>query len=153
MQDAVIQAYERSRPQLRAVAARYVGEDAEDVVQEAFLRALRWSGGFRGEAAPLTWLTRIVVNACLDRCRRRSRWTHARPGFVAEHPTVTNATAEKMLAMRRALHRLTPVQREVFLLYDVLGHTHKEIAQRLAIPLNTSKSRLSDARHRMREVL
>ncbi len=153
MRDAVIQAYERSRPQLRAVAARYVGEEAEDVVQEAFLRALRWSGDFRGDAAPLTWLTRIVVNACLDRCRRRSRWTIARPGFVAEHPTVTNATIEQTLAMRRALRRLTPVQREVFVLYDVLGHTHTDIAQRLAIPLNTSKSRLSDARHRLREVL
>ena len=153
MRDAVVQEYERSRPQLRAVAARYVGEDAEDVVQEAFLRALRWSGDFRGDAAPLTWLTRIVVNACLDRCRRRSRWTHARPGFVAHHPTVTNASVDKRLAMRRALRRLTPVQRQVFVLYDVLGHTHKEIAERLAIPLNTSKSRLSDARQRLREVL
>ena len=73
MRNAVVQVYETSRPQLRAVAARYVGDEADDVVQEAFLRALRWGGRFRGDAAPLTWLTRVVINACFDRCRRRSR--------------------------------------------------------------------------------
>ena len=153
MRDAMVQVYERSRPQLRAVAARYVGDEAEDVVQEAFLRALRWSDGFRGDAAPLTWLTRIVVNTCLDRCRRRSRWTQARLRYTYHQPAVGKPTVAEMLAMRRALRRLSAVQREVFLMYDVLGHTHKEIAQRLSIPLNTSKSRLSDARQRLREAL
>ena len=153
MRDTVAQVYERSRPQLRAVAARYVGDEAEDVVQEACLRALRRGDGFRGDAAPLTWLSRIVVNVCLDRCRRRSRWTHARPRYERHHPTMVNATVEETLAIRKALRRLTAVQRQVFVMYDVLGHTHKEIAQRLAIPLNTSKSRLSDARQRLREVL
>ena len=152
MQDTVVHLYERSQRQLCAVAARYVGDEAEDVVQEAFLRALRWGDGFRGDAAPLTWLSRIVVNACLDRCRKSSRWTQARPR-ARHHPTLMNATVEETLAMRAALRRLTSVQREVFVLYDVLGHTHKEIAQRLAIPLNTSKSRLSDARRRLREEL
>ena len=153
MREAVLQVYEHSRPQLRAVAARYVGEEADDVVQEAFLRALRWGDRFRGDAAPVTWLTRIVVNACLDRCRRRRRWTVARPHYASHRPTIQNAMPDSALAMRRALTRLTPVQREVFVMYDVLGHTHKEIAQRLAIPLNTSKSRLSDARQRLRDVL
>ena len=153
MRDTVAQVYERSRPQLRAVAARYVGDEAEDVVQEACLRALRWGDGFRGDAATLTWLSRIVVNVCLDRCRRRSRWAHARPRYERHHPTMVNATVEETLAMRKALRRLTAVQRQVFVMYDVLGHTHKEIARRLAIPLNTSKSRLSDARQRLREVL
>lgn len=153
MHDTVVHLYEQSQRRLRAVAARYVGDEAEDVVQEAFLRALRWGDGFRGDAAPLTWLSRIVVNACLDRCRKSRRWTHARPRYARHHPTMTNATVEETLAMRAALRRLTSVQREVFVLYDVLGHTHKEIAQRLDIPLNTSKSRLSDARKRLREEL
>ena len=152
MRDAVEGMYERSHRQLRAVAARYVGDEAEDVVQEAFLRALRWGDGFRGDAAPLTWLSRIVVNVCLDRCRRRSRWNQARPRY-ARRPAMAHGTVEEMLAMRRALRRLTSVQRQVFVMYDVLGHTHKEIARRLDIPLNTSKSRLSDARKRLREAL
>ena len=151
MQDTVAHLYEHSQRQLRVVAARYVGDEAEDVVQEAFLRALRWGDGFRGDSAPLTWISRIVVNACLDRCRKEGRWTQARPRYVHHQPTMTNATGETTIAMRRALQRLTSAQREVFVLYDVLGLTHKEIAGRLAIPLNTSKSRLSDARKRLRE--
>ncbi len=153
MRDAVVQVYERSRPQLRAVAARYVGDEADDVVQEAFLRALRWGDGFRGDAAPLTWIMRVVINACVDRCRRRSRRTQAEPRYARDQPTTARATGTDALAMRRALRRLSTVQRQVFFMYDVLGHTHKEIAQQLSIPLNTSKSRLSDARQRLREVL
>jgi RNA polymerase sigma-70 factor (ECF subfamily) len=153
LHDTVAHLYEHSQRQLRGVAARYVGDEAEDVVQEAFLRALRWGDGFRGDSAPLTWIGRIVVNACLDRCRKKGRWTQVRPRYVRQQPTMTNATGEKAIAMRRALQQLTSAQREVFVLYDVLGLTHKEIADRLAIPLNTSKSRLSDARKRLREAL
>lgn len=152
MEDTVVQLYEQSRRQLRAVAARYVGDEAEDVVQDAFLRALRSGHGFRGDARPLTWISRIVVNASLDRCRRRTRWEHAYPR-LAHHPTMTDAAFEDELAMRTALRQLTRHQRQVFVLYDVLGYTHKEIAQRLAIPAGTSKSRLSDARSRLRGAL
>ena len=153
IQDTLVHVYERSHRQLRAIAATYVGDEAEDVVQEAFLRALRSGERFRGDAAPLTWLSRIVMNACVDRCRKRNRWKHLRPRYAHHHPTMTNATGGERLAVRRALRRLTDAQRQVFVLYDVLGHTHNEIAQRLAIPLNTSKSRLSDARKRLREVI
>ena len=152
MEDTVVHLYEQSRGQLRAVAARYVGEDAEDVVQDAFLRALRSGHGFRGDAAPLTWISRIVVNASLDRCRRRTRWEHAHPR-LAHRSAMSSATGESALAIRTALRRLTRDQRKVFVLYDVLGHTHKEIARRLAIPAGTSKSRLSDARRRLRDAL
>jgi len=153
VQDIVVQLYERSQRQLRAVAARYVGDEAEDMVQEAFLRALRCGDSFRGDAAPLTWLSRIVINACLDRCRKQRRWAQASPRYASRRPVLMDATVEETLAIRRALRGLTSAQREVFLLYDVLGHTHNEIAARLAIPPNTSKSRLSDARRRLREGL
>jgi len=152
LEDTVVHLYEKSRRQLRSVAARYVGQDAEDVVQDAFLRALRSGHGFRGDASPLTWLSRIVVNASLDRCRRRTRWEHARPRLA--HPAASaNPARESSMAIRTALRRLTRDQRKVFVLYDVLGHTHKEIARRLAIPAGTSKSRLSDARRRLRDAL
>ena len=152
MEDTVVHLYEQSRRQLRAVAARYVGEEAEDVVQDAFLRALRSGHGFRGEAAPLTWLSRIVVNASLDRCRRRTRWEHAHPR-LAHRAASASAAGDSSIAIRTALRRLTRDQRRVFVLFDVLGHTHKEIARRLAIPAGTSKSRLADARRRLREAL
>jgi RNA polymerase sigma-70 factor (ECF subfamily) len=152
LEDTVVHLYEQSRRQLRAVAARYVGDEADDVVQDAFLRALRSGEGFRGDAQPLTWISRIVVNASLDRCRRRTRWEHAYPR-LAHRSAMAKPTAESSIAMRTALRRLTRDQRKVFVLYDVLGHTHKEIARRLAIPAGTSKSRLSDARRRLRDAL
>ena len=152
MEDTVVHLYEQSRRQLRAVAARYVGDDAEDVVQDAFLRALRSGHAFRGDAQPLTWISRMVVNASLDRCRRRTRWEHTYPR-LAHRSAFATAAGESSIAIRTALRRLSRDQRKVFVLYDVLGHTHKEIARRLAIPAGTSKSRLSDARRRLRDAL
>jgi RNA polymerase sigma-70 factor (ECF subfamily) len=150
--EAVAYAYEQSRKQLRAVAARYVGDDAEDVVQDAFVSALRYGNTFRGDSAPLTWLYRIVTNRSIDHCRRRNRRDHPALGD-ALRPARADAAVEESLALRTALRWLTPEQCRVFVMYDVLGHTHVEIARLLAIPLGTSKSRLSEARRRLREAL
>ena len=151
MPDTVLQVYERSRPLLRAVAARYVGDEAEDVVQDAFLKVLRYGSGFRGDSAPLTWLHRIVVNASIDRCRRRTRREHALG--QANHPGVANAVGQERVAIRRAVRQLTPGQRQVFVMHDVLGHRHREIARLLGIPIGTSKGRLSEARRRLKQAL
>lgn len=144
--------YEQSRRQLRAVAARYVGDDAEDVVQDAFVSALRYGNTFRGGSSPLTWLYRIVMNTSIDHCRKRSRWERAAVGD-AHRPAVAEAAFEESFALRTALRQLTPEQCRVFVMYDVLGHTHVEIARLLAIPLGTSKSRLCEARRRLRNAL
>ena len=152
MRDMVEREFERSQRHLRAVAARYVGDEAEDVVQEAFLNALRYAGVFRGEAAALTWLHRIVVNAALDHCRKRSRRDRARV-LYPPRAAAAGVAWDEARAIRDALRQLSPAQRRIFILYDVLGHSHVEIARRLAIPLGTSKSRLSEARRRMRDAL
>lgn len=153
MENTVVQVYERSRRQLCAVAARYVGDEAEDVVQDAVLSALRSGDGFRGDAAPLTWISRIVVNASIDRCRRRVRRERAHDTQRMHRPAAAKAAFDDTMAIRAALRRLTRNQRRVFVLYDVLGHTHTEIARKLAIPLGTSKRRLGDARKRLRQAL
>ena len=153
MENAVVQVYERARRQLCAVAARYVGDEAEHVVQDAFLSALRAGSGFRGEAAPLTWISRIVVNASLDRCRKRVRRERAHDPQHMHQPAMERAAYDDTMAIRAALRCLTLNQRRVFVLYDVLGHTHTEISRRLAIPLGTSKRRLGDARKRLRQAL
>lgn len=151
MRQTVMHLYEESRGRLRAVAARYVGDDAEDVVQDAFVSALRYSSSFRGDASPLTWLYRIVMNASIDHCRRRSR---REPLLLDAHrPILAAAAVEETFALRTALRELTTEQCRVLVMYDVLGHTHVEIARRLAIPLGTSKSRLSEARRRLRKAL
>jgi RNA polymerase sigma-70 factor (ECF subfamily) len=101
---------------------------------------------------PLTWLYRIVTNTSIDHCRRRSRREGAALG-EAHRPVAAAAALEESLALRTAVRRLTPEQCRVFVMYDVLGHTHVEIARLLAIPLGTSKSRLAEARRRLREAL
>ena len=145
------QVYERSRRQLCIVASRYVGRDAEDVVQDAFVRALRFDRSFRGDAAPLTWLHRIVVNDSLNHYRRRDRW-HT---FLRRHiqPRFTQSSQENTLAIRLALRELTSHEYRVFVLYEVSGHSHNEIATLLSIPIGTSKWRLASARRRLQALL
>jgi len=152
LRGALTQVYERSRAQLRAVAARYVGHDAEDVVQEAFLSALRCGDGFRGQAEPLTWLHRIVVNACINQYRKHKGRRHA----YLRHPNrplTVDAGVEDALALREALRTLTSDQRQVFVMYEVMGFSHNETAQLLAIPVGTSKWRLSKARICLQQLL
>ena len=150
MRSTLTHLYESSREQLRAVAARYVGDEAEDVVQDAFVRALRYASAFRGDATPLTWLHRIVVNASIDHCRRRKRQD---PSCLPPPPAMENARNEESLAVRHAIGDLTPDHRRVFVMYEVIGLTHSEIATSLAIPVGTSKGRLSTARVRLQRAL
>lgn len=148
--------YARSYGQLRNVAARLVRrEDAEDMVQEAYLRALTYGARFRGEARPSTWVHRILVNVCLDVRRYRQRRgiqvgledLKVRPRGRHWYRLVDRH------ALRAALASLQSSEREVCVMYDVMGYTHPEIARRLGIPVGTSKGRLCTARRRLRRLL
>ena len=152
LRDALTDLYKRSRPQLVAVASRYVNDEAEDLVQEAFLGALRHEHEYRYEAAPSTWLHRIVVNACLSlrrnyRRRQQLCLIYLRPALT------TNARAEQAVDIQTSLRLLSPAQYYVFMMYEVMGHTHREIASSLSIPLSTSKWRLTTARRKLKESL
>jgi RNA polymerase sigma-70 factor (ECF subfamily) len=149
-QCTLTQLYEHSREQLRAVAARYVGDEAEDVVQDAFVSALRSATTFRGEAAPLTWLHRIVVNTSINHCRRRTCRDSIR---LPQHSAMVDARTEEALDLRRAIRNLAPDHSRVFMMYELIGLTHNEIATLLAIPVGTSKWRLSKARTSLHNAL
>jgi RNA polymerase sigma-70 factor, ECF subfamily len=159
VQDTLLHLYESFRRQLCGTAARYVGNDAEDIVQEAFLSALRFGRAFRGEAEPLTWLHRIVINKSLDYHRKRARRDHAQLNLPdPPHPPGANRTRiatppEEALTVRKALRHLTSREYRVFVMHDVLGYSHDEIARLLSIPMGTSKWRLGRARRRLQEQL
>ena len=143
--------YEQSRQHLLAVAERYMGQDAEDIVQDAFVAALRHGGGFRYQAKPSTWLHRIVVNACINHHRAlrvRAAWRLLQP----KQPQA-NAGFLHDLAIRKALGLLRRPDCQVFVMYELMGYTHSEIAARLSIPEGTSKWRLTTARRRLKEAL
>jgi len=119
-------------------------------VQEAFLRVFRARAGFRGTARLGTWIFRILVNACHDigRQRRRRQDETELAGDVP--PAALTAPAGDLplrVTLERAVARLRPRQREVFLLFEVEGFLHREIAEILDIPEGTSKSLLFEARH------
>lgn len=153
---ALAETFVQSYGQLRTVAARLVPyEDAEDMVQEAYVRALACSSRFRGEAKPATWIYRILVNACLDvRRHRRRRGIQMSLDDVRSVPHGRRSPRlVDRSALRAALESLQPTEREVCVMYDVMGYTHPEIARRLGIPIGTSKGRLCTARRRLRRLL
>ena len=157
MEETLLHAYESSRRQLCGTAARYVGNDAEDIVQEAFLSALRFGRAFRGDAAPLTWLHRIVINKSMDYHRRRARRVDAHlkhlPHLAAANRPGIATRPEEALTVRKMLRHLSSDEYRVFVMHDLLGYSHDEIARLLSIPMGTSKWRLGRARRRLREQL
>jgi RNA polymerase sigma-70 factor, ECF subfamily len=148
--------YEQSHQQLCAVAARYVGPDAEDVVQDVFVRALQTGDAFRHEASAATWLHRIAVNICIDRWRRQRR----RPEIVADLESIDRSFAAPVSAdpsdtilVRSALQVMSADDQRLCILYYVMGYSHREIATALGIGASTSKSRLHAVRTRLRRAL
>ena len=149
----------RHRERLWAVALRTLGdqEEAADALQDAMISAFRRASDFRGESAVTTWLHRIVVNACLDRIRRRA----ARPaasgmdeqtldvlaqGSALADPGTDKDTALDVLA---ALRTLGPDQRAALVLVDMLGYPVADAAEVLGISQGTVKSRCARARAKL----
>ncbi|WP_052664348.1 RNA polymerase sigma factor [Nitriliruptor alkaliphilus] len=141
---------DRHADRLHAVALRIVGspEDAEDVVQEASLRIWRGLAGFRGDARFSTWSHRIVTNVALDHLRRPPAATATdRPARV-DHldPARHSIGREAVGQLWEAVASLPPAQRTCFLLSEVAGMAHDEIARELAITVSAVKNRLYRAR-------
>ena len=151
----------RHRDRLWAVAIRTLGdrEEAADAVQDALISAYRAADRFRGDAAVTTWLHRIVVNACLDRARRRqSRPTVPLP--EVETAAVRAATAgpaepdsDTRVMVRAALAQLPAEQRAALVLLDIEGYSVAEIAEMLGIAEGTVKSRCARGRARLAVLL
>ena len=148
---AMRQLYLRHAGRLLGLAQRMLGDaaEAEDVLQECFLKAWRGLDRFRGDAAFGTWLYRITINLCRDRARKRQpQPSQIEPGEAWQAPDVL---AREQL--ERALRALPEGYREVLLLHDVLELDHGEIAEVLGVARGTSKSQLHKARARMRGLL
>jgi RNA polymerase sigma-70 factor (ECF subfamily) len=150
----------RHRDRLWAVALRTVGdrEDAADAVQDALLSAHRAAARFRGESAVTTWLHRIVVNACLDRMRRRQAHptvplpdgSHSDDGpATGPEPAAPAQDHDTALVVREALAALPAEQRAALVLVDVQGYPVAEAAEILDVAEGTIKSRCARGRARM----
>ena len=148
----------RHRGRAYRVALRVCGNsaDAEDVAQDAFVRAWRALPGFRGDAAFTTWLYRIVTNLAVNRVRRRREDPTADPPDPPRSdldPAARIEAAERLDVALAALAALTPEQRACFVLREVEGLPYEEIAEVLETTVAAVKQRLFRARAHVAAVL
>ena len=151
--------YQQHAPRLYALSCRMAGstEDGEDLLQEIFLQAYRKLGSFKGESALGTWLYRLALNHCLDYVRSRqakmNKLTETLDADTSLEPSARRETPIARLDLERAVERLPAGCREAFVLHDVEGFDHKEVARLLGIAEGTSKSQVFKARMKLRSML
>ena len=140
-------------------------EDAQDVVQEAFLHAYQSLDGFKGDSLFFTWLYRIAVNTAISLKRKRRvvlSIDGARNGEGGIEPLDPSETtrpghaleqAEQERRIQQALNRLSPEHRAVLIMKDMEGQKYETMAEALQVPIGTIRSRLHRARLELREIL
>jgi RNA polymerase sigma-70 factor, ECF subfamily len=158
-----LRAYERlyasHGARMKNLARNLLGSsaDAEDAVQETFLKVQRSIASFRGQSSFVTWTYRILINTCHDTRRSRMRKKETAQDEPSEVPRAEarapGAHPSLRLALERALAELTNHQRNVFLLYEVEGFRHAEIAGMLEITETASKNTLFQAKKSLRQKL
>lgn len=131
------------------------GQDTDELTQDVFVRVWQKLGSFRGDSAFATWLHRLAVNVVIERFRsdllRRQR-LHDGEG-IFETLSAPHRPRDVSLDFEAALERLPDGAREIFVLHDVEGYTHREIADLLGISSGTSKAQLHRARMILRKHL
>jgi RNA polymerase sigma-70 factor (ECF subfamily) len=154
------QLYRLHGSRMKSVARNLLGtvSDAEDAVQDTFLKIQRSIASYRGQSSFATWSFRVLINTCYDARRSRLRKkevAHEEPGEAPTRPEPRAASAHPALriALERALAQLTRHQRDVFLLYEVEGFRHSEIATILEITETASKNTLFQAKKSLRQML
>src|SRR5579859_329840 len=144
---------------MKSIARNLLGSasEAEDAVQETFLKVQRSIGTFRGQSSFVTWTFRILINTCYDARRSRMRKKEVSQEGTEDaplpEPKAPGAHPSLKLALERALRQLTDHQRQVFLLYEVEGFRHAEIAGMLEITETASKNTLFQAKKNLRTML
>lgn len=152
MQEAL---YQRFAPKMYGVCLRYAGnaEEAQDIVQEGFIKVFRKMDSFRSEGSFEGWIRRIFVNTAIEHFRRKN---YLQPvtekeenSMEGKYLSVLDSLAEKdIIAL---IQQLSPGYRAVFNMYVIEGYTHREIADALGISEGTSKSQLSRAKSVLQE--
>lgn len=149
--------YNRYAPKMYGVCLRYAGnaEEAEDILQEGFIKVFRKLSSYRGEGSFEGWVRRIFVNTAIEYYRKK---TYLQP--ITEHEEATvegnalsvlDSLAEKDII--NLVQQLSPGYRTVFNMYVVEGYTHKQIADLLGISEGTSKSQLSRAKQILQDMV
>ena len=150
--------WSRHAPHIDAVVRRLVGNDldlAADIAQEVWIQIFRALPQYRGDSQFGTWAHRIAVNRTLNALRKTRRLAKIETDVEEDSATVEpdSESAFVLASIESAAERLSPGARTVFMLHDVEGYTHEEIAERLGITAGGSKSQLFKARAKLRMLL
>jgi RNA polymerase sigma-70 factor (ECF subfamily) len=158
-----LQGYERlyvlHGTRMKNLARNMLGNsmDAEDAVQETFLKIHRSIATFRQQSTFVTWVYRILINTCYDAGRKQARKKEVgseEPGRVTSREPRAPVTHPSLrIALERALKQLPGRQRDVFLMYEVEGFPHAAIASILNISVSASKNTLFQAKKTLRQML
>ncbi len=147
------QLYQDITPAVYRYALRFLGskDDAEDVIQETWIRAVKNLSTYSEKSSFKTWLTGISINCCRELLRKRSRWED----FPQEESRFFDPTETpiNVIDLENALDKLSSGYKEILLLHDLEGYKHHEIGEMLGISEGTSKSQLFNARRTMRKYL
>lgn len=154
--------YQRYHRRTFSLTLRMTGNqtEAEDLTQEVFIQLFRKIGSFRGDSAFSTWLHRLTVNQVLMHFRKRSFKNEktSEDGEMPEQTVTGSSNPSKMavvdrIALKNAIAELPKGYKNVFVLHDVEGFEHEEVARMLGISVGTSKSQLHKARLKLRGLL
>lgn len=151
------QLYQQFAPKMYGICLRYAGnvQEAEDILQEGFIKIFNKISSYRGEGSFEGWIRRIFVNTAIEHFRKK---TYLQPITEIEENTiegnylsVLDSLAEKDII--QLVQQLSPGYRTVFNMYVVEGYTHKQIAEALDISEGTSKSQLSRAKSILQDLV
>ncbi len=151
--------YRTHGARMKSLAANLLGSrtDAEDAVQETFLKIYRGASSFRGAAKLSTWTYRILVNTCLDQRRRKGRAPDLTASGQADEPEaeIRAPAADHPLRMdlEASLARLEQTHRTVFLLFEVEGFTHREVGEIVGVPEGKSRTLLFESKRELQRLL
>ena len=158
--------FRQNKQRVYALCLRMIGNtaEAEELTQEAFLQVFRKLHTFRGESAFSTWLHRLSVNTVLMRLRKKTLTVTSleddSTGDESDEPRKEYGAPDLALTgsidrlhLERAIAQLPPGYKQMFLLHDVQGYEHHEIAEMLGVSIGNSKSQLHKARMRLRQLL
>jgi RNA polymerase sigma-70 factor (ECF subfamily) len=149
--------YNRFAPKMYGVCLRYAAnaEEAEDILQEGFIKVFKKAGSFRGEGSFEGWIRRIFVNTAIEHYRKKIYLQpiteHEASTVEGKYLSVLDSLAEKDII--KLVQQLSPGYRTVFNMYVVEGYTHKQIAEQLGISEGTSKSQLSRAKQILQDMV
>jgi RNA polymerase sigma-70 factor (ECF subfamily) len=148
------QLYDRFSPKMYAVCLRYMGnaDDAQDILQEGFIKVYRNIERFRGEGSFEGWVRRIFVNTAIEQIRKKKMDVSlTEKEETIEFKTVSAIDSINEKDLLKIVRELSPGYRSVFNMYVVEGFSHKEIGELLGISEGTSKSQLARARMILQE--